>query len=141
LRGAHIFLEIYLGSKYNQVIIKEEYINKTSFRTRYGHYEFIVVPFVLSNAPVVFMCLMNDISIEYLDNFVNVFLDEILIYSMFEEEHEQHLRMMLQVLSENQLYAKLRKCSFYQRKIHYLGHIISEEGIAMDQEKIKENEG
>jgi hypothetical protein len=119
LRGAHIFLEIYLGSKYNQVIIKEEYINKTSFRTRYGHYEFIVVPFVFSNAPVVFMCLMNDISIEYLDNFVNVFLDEILIYSMFEEEHEQHLRMMLLLLSENQLYAKLRKCSFYQRKIHY----------------------
>jgi hypothetical protein len=105
------------------------------------HYEFTMVPFGLSNAPVVFMCLMNGIFREYLDKFVIVFLDDILIYSKSEEEHEQHLRMVLQVLREHQLYAKLSKCSFYQRQIHYLGHIISEEGIVVDPEKIKSIEG
>jgi hypothetical protein len=91
----------------------------------YGHYEFIVVPFGLSNAPVVFMCLMNDIFREYLDKFVIVVLDDILIYYKSKEENEQHLRMVLQVLREHHLYAKLSKCSFYQKQIHYLGHIIS----------------
>jgi hypothetical protein len=95
-----------------------------------------VVPFGLSNAPVVFMCLMNGIFREYLDKFVIVFLDDILIYSKSEEEHEQHLRMVLQVLREHRLYAKLSKCSFYHKQIHYLGHIISEEGIEVDLEKI-----
>jgi hypothetical protein len=85
-----------------------------------------VVPFVLTNAPVVFMCLMNGIFINYLDKFVIVFLDDILIYSKSEEEHEHHLRLVLKVLRKHQLYAKLSKCSFYQKKIHYLGHIISE---------------
>jgi hypothetical protein len=132
LKDAKIFSKIDLRSGYHQVRIKEEDINKTTFRTRYGHYEFTVVPFGLSNAPVVFMCLMNGIFREYLDKFVIVFLDDILIYSKSEEEHEKHLRMVLQVLREHQLYAKLSKCSFYQRKIHYLGHIISEEGIAVD---------
>jgi hypothetical protein len=83
-----------------------------------------VVPFGLSNAPVVFMCLMNGVFRDYLDKFVIVFLDEILVYSKSEEENEQHLRLVLQVLRGHQLYAKLSKCSFYQRKIHYLGHII-----------------
>jgi hypothetical protein len=83
------------------------------------------------------MCLMNGIFINYLDKFVIVFLDDILIYSKYEEEHEQHLRMVLQVLREHQLYAKLSKCSFYQRQIHYLGHIISEEGIVVDPGKYK----
>jgi hypothetical protein len=119
------------------VRIKEEDISKTAFRTRYGHYEFTMVPFGLSNVPVVFMCLMNGIFREYLDKFVIVFLDGILVYSKSEEEHEQHLRMVLQILRQHQLYAKLIKCSFYQRQIHYLGHIISEEGIAIDPEKIK----
>jgi hypothetical protein len=96
-----------------------------------------VVPFGLSNAPTVFMCLMNGVFREYLDKFVIVFLDDILIYSKTKEEHEKHLRMVLQVLREHQLYAKLSKCSFYQRKIHYLGHIISEEGIVVDPEKIE----
>jgi hypothetical protein len=103
---------------YHQVRIKEEYINKTTFRTRYGNYEFVVVPFVLSNAPVVFMCLMNGILINYLDKFVIVFLDDILIYSKLEEEHEHHLRLVLQVLREHQLYANLSKCSFNQEHIH-----------------------
>jgi hypothetical protein len=137
LKDARIFSKIDLRSGYHQVRIKDEYINKTSFRTRYGHYEFTVVPFGLSNAPVVFMCLMNGVFREYLDKFVIVFLDDILVYSKTEEEHEHHLRMVLQVLREHQLYAKLSKCSFYQNQIHYLGHIISKEGIAVDPEKIE----
>ena len=84
-----------------------------------------MVPFGLLNAPDVFTCLMNGVFRDYLDKFVVVFLDEILVYSKSEEEHEQHLRMVLQVLREHQLYVKLSKCSFYQRQIHYLGHIIS----------------
>jgi hypothetical protein len=99
----------------SQVRIKEEGVRKTAFRTRYGHYEFTVVPFGFSNALVVFMCLMNGVFREYLDKFVIVFLDDILIYSKSEEEHEHHLRMVLQVLREHQLYAKLIKCSFYQK--------------------------
>jgi hypothetical protein len=92
---------------------KLETNNKTGFRTRYGHYKFIVVPFGLSNAPVVFMCLMNGVFRDYLDKFVIVFLGDIMVYSKSEEEHEQHMRMVLQVLREHQLYAKLSKCSFY----------------------------
>jgi hypothetical protein len=92
----------------------------------------VVVPFGLTNAPATFMCLMNSVFNKYLDKFVLVFLDDILIYSKNEEEHENHLRMVLQVLREHKLYAKLSKCDFYQKQIHYLGHIISEEGISMD---------
>jgi hypothetical protein len=141
LKDEKIFSKIDLRSGYHQVRIKEEDINKTSFRTRYGHYEFTVVPFGLSNAPFVFMCLMNGIFREYLYKFVIVVLDDILIYSKLEEEHEQHLRMVLQLLREHQLYAKLSKCSFYQKQIHYLGHVISEEGIKVDPEKIEEIRG
>jgi hypothetical protein len=137
LKGAKIFSKIDLRSGYHQVRINDEDISKTAFRTRYGHYEFTVVPFGLSNTPVVFMCLMNGVFRDYLDKFVIVFLDDILVYSKSEEEHDQHLRMVLQVLREHQLYAKLRKCSFYQRQIHYLGHIISEEGIVVDPEKVE----
>jgi hypothetical protein len=103
----------------------------------YGHYEFTVVPFGLLNTLAVFMCLMNGVFRDYLDKFVIVFLDDILVYSKLEEEHEQHLRMVLQVLREHQLYAKLRKCSFYQEQIHYLGHIISKDGITVDPKKIE----
>jgi hypothetical protein len=95
------------------------------------------VPFGLLNALVVFMCLMNGVFPEYLDKFVIVFLDEIIIYSKSEEEHELHFRMVLQVLREHQLYAKLNKCSFYQKQIHYSRHIISKDGIAVDPEKIE----
>jgi hypothetical protein len=141
LKDAKIFSKIDLRSGYHQVRIKEEDINKTTFRTRYVHYEFTVVPFGLSNAPVVFMCLMNGVFREYLDKFVIVFMDDILVYSKSEEEHENHLRMVFQVLREHQLYAKLSKCSFYQNIIHYLGHIISEEGIVVDPEKIEAIKG
>jgi hypothetical protein len=137
LKDAKIFSKIDLRSGYHQVRIKDEDISKTIFRTRYGHYEFTVVPFVLSNAPAVFMCLMNGVFRKYLDKFVIFFLDDILVYSKTEEEHEQHLRMVLQVLREHQLYAKLSKCFFCQRQIHYLGHIIYEEGIAVDPKKVE----
>jgi hypothetical protein len=96
-----------------------------------------VVPFRLSNAAVVFMCLMNGVFRDYLDKFVIVFLDDILVYSKSEEEHEQHLMMVLQVLREHHLYDKLSKCSFYQKKIHYLGHIISRDGIVVDPKNIE----
>jgi hypothetical protein len=112
-------------------------LHKTTFRTRYGHYEFVVVPFGLTNAPTTFMCLMNSILNKYLDKFVLVFIDDILIYSKTKEEHEEHLILVLQVLREHQLYAKYNKCDFFQKQIQYLGHVISEDGVAVDPEKIK----
>jgi hypothetical protein len=136
LKGARIFSKIDLRSSNHQVRIKEEDTSKTTFRIRYGNYEFKVVPFGLSNAPSVFMCLMNGVFREYMDNFLIVFLDDILVYSKSKEEHEKHLRMVLQVLTEHKLYAKLCKCIFYEKKIHYFRHIISTKGIAVDLEKI-----
>jgi hypothetical protein len=141
LKGARIFSNIDLRSSYHQLRIKEQDINKTTFRTGYGHYEFTVVPFGLSNAPTIFTCLMNGVFEEYLDKFVIVFLDYILVYSKSEEEHKQHLRMVLQVLRDHKLYAKLSKCIFYQKMIHYLGHIISVEGIEVHPEKIEDVRG
>jgi hypothetical protein len=137
LRGGNIFSKIDLRSGYHQVRIKEEDINKTTFKTRYGHYEFAVVPFGLSNAPSLFMCLMNGTFRNYLDKFVIVFLEDILIYSKSEEENEHRLRLVLQVLREHWLYDKISECYFYQEQIHYLGHIISKQGIAVDPEKIE----
>ena len=96
-----------------------------------------MVPFGLTNAPATFVCLMNSVFSRYLDKFVLVFSDDILIYSKNEEEHGEHLRLTLQLLREHQLYAKLRKCDFYRDKIQYLGHIILEEGISVDPEKIE----
>ena len=122
---------------YHQIIIKNEDISKKAFKTRYRQYEFTIVPFGLTNAPTVFMCLMNGVFTKYLDKFVIVFLDDILIYSKTKEEHEEHLRLVIQVLIEHQLYAKLSKCSFYKGRIHYLRHIISEEGVTVDPEKIR----
>jgi hypothetical protein len=132
-----IFSKVDLRSSYHQVIIKQQDINKTAFQTRYVHYEFIVVPFGLSNAPVFVMFLMNGIFREYMDKFVNVFLDDILIYSKSEEDHVKHLRLVLQVLREHKLYSKLRKFSFYHKQIHYMVPIISEEGIEVDPKNIE----
>ena len=100
---------------YHYVCIRDEYISKTSLRNEYVHYEYIVVPFGLSNAPTNFMCLMNGVFKEFLDKFIIVFLDDILIYSKSEEEHEDHLRITPHIMRENKLYAKLRKFPFYQK--------------------------
>jgi hypothetical protein len=137
LKGAAIFSKIDLRSRYHQVRIKDEYIHKTVLRTRYGHYEFVVVQFGITNAPTTFMCLMNNVLSRFLDIFVLVFIDDILIYSKNREEHEEHLKIVLQVLREHQLYAKFIKCDFFHKQVHYLGHVISEEGVAIDPHKIK----
>jgi hypothetical protein len=104
---------------------------------RYGHYEFVVVPFGLTNAPANFMCLMNNVLNKFLDKLVLVFIDDILIYSKNREDHEEHLRLVLQVLREHQIYAKFSKCDFFQKQVHYLGHVISNEGIALDPNNIR----
>jgi hypothetical protein len=116
---------------------QEDEIPKTAFKTRFGHYEFTVLTFGLTNAPGVFMSLMNGVFCKYLDKFVQVFIDDILIYSRTTEEHDEPLRLVLQCLREHKLYGKLSKCSFYQSRIHYLGHVISGEGIAMDPAKVE----
>ncbi|KAL4032812.1 hypothetical protein IC575_005894 [Cucumis melo] len=113
LQGATVFSKIDLRSGYHQLRIKDEDVPKTAFRSRYGHYEFIVMSFGLTNAPAVFMDLMNRVFREFLDTFVIVFIDDILIYSKTEAEHEKHLRMVLQTLRDNKLYAKFSKCEFW----------------------------
>eukprot|EP00253_Pinus_taeda_P023407 PITA_23407 len=137
VKGATVFSKIDLRSGYHQIRIKDEDIAKTAFRTRYGHYEFVVFPFGLTNAPATFMCLMNSIFHPYLDRFVLIFIDDILIYSRTIEEHHEHLRMVLQTLREHQLYAKFSKCDFFKEEIQYLGHVITKDGIVVDPEKIK----
>ncbi|XP_056860103.1 uncharacterized protein LOC130508557, partial [Raphanus sativus] len=117
--------------------IRPKDVRKTAFRTRYGHYEFVVMPFGLTNAPAAFMKMMNGIFREYLDEFVIIFIDDILVYSKTREDHERHLRLVLEKLREQQLFAKLSKCSFWQKSIGFLGHIVSEEGVSVDPEKIK----
>ena len=132
-----MFSKINLRSGYHQLQIKEDDIPKTAFKTRFEHYEFTILTFGLTNAPGVFMSLMNGVFREYLDKFVQVFIDDILIYSRTTEEHDEHLRLVLQCLREHKLYGKLSKCSFYQSRIHYLGHVISGEGIAVDPAKVE----
>lgn len=136
LQGASWFSKIDLASGYHQISIAEEDVRKTAFRTRYGHYEFVVMPFGLTNAPAAFMKLMNNVFREYLDKCVIVFIDDILVYSRTKEEHEWHLHVVMNKLREHQLFAKLSKCSFWQRKIGFLGHVVSEEGVAVDPEKV-----
>jgi hypothetical protein len=137
MKGATVFSKIDLRSGYHQLRIKEGDVPKTAFKMRFGHYEFTVLPFGLTNAPGVFMSLMNGVFREYLDKFVQVFIDDILIYSRTTEEHDEHLRLVLQCLREHKLYGKLSKCSFYQSRIHYLGHVISGEGIVVDPAKVE----
>ena len=137
LKGARCFSKIDLRSGYHQLRIKAEDISKTAFRTRYGHYEFLVMPFGLTNAPAAFMELMNRVFRGYLDQFVVVFIDDILIYSQSEEEHAEHLRMTLGILRKEQLYAKLSKCEFWLDSVAFLGHIISREGLSVDPRKVE----
>jgi hypothetical protein len=132
LKGARAFLKIDLRSGYYQIKIKEADVAKIAFRTRYGHYEFLVLPFRLTNAPALFMDLMNRVFQTYLDKFVVVFIDDILVYSNSFEEHEEHLRQTLQTLRDHQLYAKLSKCEFWLKRVTFLGHVISVEGVFVD---------
>ena len=136
LVGACVFSKIDLRSGYHQIRVKDDDIQKTAFRTRYGHYEYVVMPFGVTNAPGVFMEYMNRIFRPYLDKFVVVFIDDILIYSKSKEEHADHLRIVLQVFKERQLYAKLSKCEFWLDKVSFLGHVISGEGIVVDPSKV-----
>ncbi|KAL5563785.1 hypothetical protein UlMin_033532 [Ulmus minor] len=115
----------------------EEDIPKSAFRTRYGHYEFLVMPFGLTNAPAAFMDLMNRVFKEFLDKFVIVFIDDILIYSKTKEEHDEHLRITLRTLEEHKLYAKFSKCEFWLDKVHFLGHVVSKDGVSVDPAKIE----
>ncbi|KAL5548161.1 hypothetical protein UlMin_003392 [Ulmus minor] len=137
LKGAAVFSKIDLRSGYHQLKIKEDDIPKTAFRTRYGHYEFLVMSFGLTNAPAAFMDLMNRVFKEYLDKFVIVFIDDILIYSRDQEEHRGHLRTALQTLKEHQLYAKFSKCEFWLDNVQFLRHVISKNGISVDPTKIE----
>ncbi|KAL9249753.1 Retrovirus-related Pol polyprotein from transposon 17.6-like protein, partial [Drosera capensis] len=137
LQGASVYSKIDLRSGYHQLRIKAEDISKTAFRTRYGHYEFVVMPFGLTNAPAVFMDLMNRVFKPYLDHFVVVFIDDILVYSRDHQEHEEHLRTTLKTLRENELYAKFKKCEFWLIKVAFLGHVISGEGVKVDPKKIE----
>ena len=136
LKGATWFSKIDLRSGYYQLRVKESDVPKTAFRTRYSHYEFLVMPFGLTNAPAVFMDLMNRIFRPYLDRFVVVFIDDILIYSKDETEHAEHLRIVLQTLRDKQLYAKFSKSEFWLREVGFLGHIVSGDGIRVDPSKI-----
>ena len=121
LQGARVFSKIDLRSGYHQLKIKAADVPKTIFRTRYVHYEFLVMPFGLTNAPAAFMDLMNRVFRPYLDTFIIVFIDDILVYSRSKEEHAEHLRIVLQTLRDKQLYAKFRKCEFWLEKVVFLG--------------------
>ncbi|XP_048134087.1 uncharacterized protein LOC125314874 [Rhodamnia argentea] len=137
LQGASVFSKIDLRTGYHQLRIRKEDIPKTAFRTRYGHYEFTVMLFGLTNAPAAFMDLMNRVFKEYLDRFVIVFIDDILVYSRSYKDHEQHLRTILRTLRDHRLYAKFSKCEFWLTRVAFLGHVVSGEGISVDPAKIE----
>ena len=137
LKGEGVFSKIDLRSRYYQLRVKDVNVSKTTFRTRYGHYEFLVMSFGLTNAPTTFMDLMNRVFRPYLDKFVVVFINDILVYSKDEQENEQHLKIVLQTLREKKLYAKLSKCDFWLKEVSFLGHIMFVEGIRVDPAKIE----
>jgi hypothetical protein len=138
LTGARVFSKIDLRLGDHQIRIRPEDIPKTTFTMRYGLFEYLVMSFVLTNAPVHFTYLMNSVFMPELDKFVVVFIDDILIYSKNEEEHAKHLRIVLTRLRENQLYAKFSKCTFWLEEIQFLGHVLSAKGIAVDPSKVKD---
>jgi hypothetical protein len=138
LAGAKVFSKIDLRSGYHQINIQASDVPKTSFSTRYGLYEFLVMSFGLTNAPAYFMYLMNSVFMNELDKFVVVFIDDILIYSKNKAEHTKHLRIVLQRLRDHKLYAKFSKCEFWLDSVKFLGHTISEDGISVDSSKVQE---
>ncbi|GKE57627.1 putative nucleotidyltransferase, ribonuclease H [Tanacetum coccineum] len=135
LQGSQHFSKIDLRFEYHQLRVHEDDIPMTMFRTRYGHFEFTVMPFRLTNAPAVFMNLMNQVCRPYLDKFVIVFIDDILIYSKTREEHKVHLGLVLELLKKEKLYAKFSKCKFWLRVVQFLDHVINENGIHVDPSK------
>nr|GEU52135.1 putative reverse transcriptase domain-containing protein [Tanacetum cinerariifolium] len=137
IQGAKFFSKIDLKSGYHQLRVKEQDVYKIAFRTRYEHYEFLVMPFGLTNAPSIFMDLMNRVFYEYLDGFFIVFIDGILVYLKMREEHEDHLRIVLEILHHKKLYAKFSKCDFWLGKVAFLGHIVSVDGITLDPAKVE----
>jgi hypothetical protein len=138
LYGACVFFKINLRSGYHQLKVRECDIPKTTFILRYGLYEFTVMSFRLTNAPAYFMYMMNMVSMECLDKFIVVFIDDILVYSRSEEEHEGHLRLVLQKLQDHKLYAKLSKCELWLKQVAFLGHVILKGGISMDPSKVQD---
>nr|GEV47726.1 putative reverse transcriptase domain-containing protein [Tanacetum cinerariifolium] len=138
LQGARYFSKIDFRSGYHQLRVHENDIPKTTFRTRYMHFEFTVMPFGLTNAPAVFMDLMNRVCKPYLDKFVIIFIDDILVYSKSKDEHKVHLKLVLELLKKKELYAKFSKCEFWLQDVHFLGHMINRSGIHVDPSKIDE---
>ena len=137
LREARLYSNIDLHTGYHQLRVRETNIPKTAFRARYGHFEFTVMPFGLTNAPATFMDLMHRVFQSYLDQFVVIFMDDILIYFESEREHEYHLRIVLQLLRDHQLYAKFSKCEFWLTEVRFLGHVVSASGVSVDLEKVE----
>ena len=137
LKGARVYSKIDLRTGYHQLRVREADISKTTFRTRYGHFEFTVMPFGLTNAPTAFMDLMNRVFQPYLDQFVVVFVDDIMVYSQLEVEHEDHLRIVLQLLRDRQLYAKFNKWEFWLAEVGFLGHVVSASGVSVDPGKVE----
>ena len=137
MRGARVYSKIDLRIGYHQLRVRETDIPKTAFRTCYGHFEFTVMPFGLTNAPAAFMNLMHRVFQPYLDQFVVVFMDDILIYSQSERERKDHLRIVLQLLRDHQLYAKFSKCEFWLTEVRFLGHMVSTSGVSMGPEKVE----
>ncbi|GJS36474.1 putative reverse transcriptase domain-containing protein [Tanacetum coccineum] len=132
-----VLFMIDLRSGYHQLRMHEDDIPKTVFRMRYGHFKFTVMPFGLTNAPIAFMDLMNQVCKPCLDKFVIVFIDDILIYSKMKEEHEVHLKLVLELLRKEKLYAKFFKCEFWLQEVHFLGHVVNQSGIHVDPSKIE----
>ena len=137
LKGETMFSKIDLRSGHHHIHIIEEDIYNTAFWTRYEHYYFVVVPFGLTDAPSTFMCWMNSVLRPCLEKIFIQLIDDILVYSKNEEEHVKHLGAMLRLLRQHKLYVKLSNCNFFYTEVHYLGHVISKESIAVDPKKIR----
>src|SRR6185369_1752224 len=137
LKEASIFTKLDLEGAYNLLRIQKNDEWKTAFRTRYGHFEYLVMPFGLSNAPASFQAFINDVLRKYLDHFVVVYLDDILIYSRNKTEHVKHVRQVMKTLIDAKLKAKISKCEFHKTEVEFLGFIISGKGVSMDPKKVQ----